>query len=75
MSQFLDWFDNFNSQVQLTYLILTFHLLVHILGCQTSFSFNLTKGVGCTDGEAPECGWAEVNPLAASMKEMGPGSW
>jgi hypothetical protein len=27
-----------------------------------------------TDGKAPECGWAEVNPLAPSTKEMGPGS-
>ena len=36
--------------------------------------FNFTKGVGCTDGEAPECGWAEVNLLAESTKEMGPGS-
>ena len=74
MSQFSDWFDNFDSQVQLTYLVPKFHLPVHVLGSQTSFSFNLTKGVGHTDGEAPEHSWAEVNPLAASTKEMGPGS-
>ncbi|KAG6879797.1 hypothetical protein C0992_011595 [Termitomyces sp. T32_za158] len=29
---------------------------------------------GRTDGEAPEQGWAEINPLASSTKEMGPGS-
>jgi hypothetical protein len=74
MSQFSDWFYVFDSHVQLTYLVPKFHLPAHILGCLTSFSFNLTKGVGHTDGEAPEHGWAEVNPLAASTKEMGPGS-
>ncbi|KAJ7805097.1 hypothetical protein B0H14DRAFT_3091667 [Mycena olivaceomarginata] len=30
--------------------------------------------VGQTDGEAPERGWANANPLARSTKEMGPGS-
>ncbi|KAJ7096002.1 hypothetical protein C8R43DRAFT_964421 [Mycena crocata] len=29
---------------------------------------------GQTDGEAPERGWANANPLANSTKEMGPGS-
>ena len=31
------------------------------------------KGVGRTDGEAPERGWANINPAAQSTKEMGPG--
>ncbi|KAJ7253593.1 hypothetical protein C8J57DRAFT_1519322 [Mycena rebaudengoi] len=43
-----------------------------LLGPQ--FSFNLTRYVGQTDGEAPERGWANTNPLAGSTKEMGPGS-
>lgn len=30
--------------------------------------------VGRTDGEAPECGWSDINGLAYSMWEMGPGS-
>ncbi|KAG1765287.1 hypothetical protein EV702DRAFT_1182508 [Suillus placidus] len=30
--------------------------------------------VGRTDGEAPERGWADINPLATSTREMGPGS-
>ncbi|KAG1726897.1 uncharacterized protein EDB91DRAFT_1330912 [Suillus paluster] len=42
--------------------------------CQTSFSFNFKSGVGRTDGEAPECGWANINPVASSTKEMGPGA-
>ncbi|KAK7008357.1 hypothetical protein R3P38DRAFT_2551264, partial [Favolaschia claudopus] len=30
--------------------------------------------LGQTDGEAPERGWANANPLATSTKEMGPGA-
>lgn len=35
---------------------------------------DLTPGVGRTDGESPERGWAAMNPVASSTKEMGPGS-
>ncbi|KAG2144545.1 hypothetical protein DEU56DRAFT_883917 [Suillus clintonianus] len=51
-----------------------FHIAAHIAACQTNFSFNWTPGVGRTDGEAPERGWADINRVAASTKEMGPGS-
>ncbi|KAG1854315.1 hypothetical protein C8R48DRAFT_609911, partial [Suillus tomentosus] len=51
-----------------------FHIAAHIAACQMNFSFNWTPGVGRTDGEAPECGWADINRIAASTKEMGPGS-
>ncbi|KAG0692078.1 hypothetical protein DFH29DRAFT_985953 [Suillus ampliporus] len=51
-----------------------FHLAAHIEVCQTEFSFNWTPGVGRTDGEAPERGWANMNRVASSTKEMGPGS-
>lgn len=27
------------------------------------------------DGEAPEWGWANINPVASNIKEMGPGAW
>ncbi|KAG1729494.1 uncharacterized protein EDB91DRAFT_1239214 [Suillus paluster] len=37
------------------------------------FSFNWSCWVGCTDGEAPEQGWLNINPVASSTKEMGPG--
>ncbi|KAG6904667.1 hypothetical protein DXG01_008210, partial [Tephrocybe rancida] len=30
-------------------------------------------GVGWTNGEAPERGWANINPIAQSTKEMGLG--
>ncbi|KIK42376.1 hypothetical protein CY34DRAFT_83691, partial [Suillus luteus UH-Slu-Lm8-n1] len=51
-----------------------FHLPAHILKCQSTFSFNFSKHVGRTDGEAPEQGWSNINPVASSTKEMGPGS-
>lgn len=51
-----------------------FHLLAHILACQIAFSFNYTKDVGRTDGEAPERGWDDVNGAAGMTQEMGPGS-
>ncbi|KAF8176561.1 hypothetical protein BJ912DRAFT_1024344 [Pholiota molesta] len=63
-----------DGQMNLTTLVPKFHLPAHVLECQTSFSFNLVPGVGRTDGEAPERGWSEINAVATSTKEMGPGS-
>ena len=59
----------------ITFLVLKFHLPAHITKCQWHFSFNLVRGVSRMDGEAPEHGWADINPAASSTKEMGPGSW
>ncbi|KAG2119820.1 uncharacterized protein F5147DRAFT_742104 [Suillus discolor] len=42
-----------------------FHLPAHIA--------NVTRFVGRTDGKAPERGWSNINPVALSMKAMGPG--
>ena len=55
------------------FLIPKFHLPAHIMACQTTFSFNFNRFVGRTDGEAPERGWAQINPVATSTAEMGPG--
>ncbi len=55
-------------------LVPKFHLPAHIVACQEEFSFAFDVEVGETDGEAPECTWAISNHVAASMKEMGPGS-
>ncbi|KAJ6530884.1 hypothetical protein DFH09DRAFT_1250330 [Mycena vulgaris] len=55
------------------FLIPKFHLPAHIEACNILFSFHLTRYVGMTDGEAPERGWANLNPLATSTAEMGPG--
>jgi hypothetical protein len=56
------------------WLIPKFHLPARIEACNILYSFNLTPFVGQTDGEAPERGWANTNPLANSTKEMGPGA-
>ena len=61
------------SQYILHYLIPKFHLNAHEEKCQIEYSFNYYKGVGRTDGEAVEHGWAAVNPVATSTKEMGAG--
>ncbi|KAG1733186.1 uncharacterized protein EDB91DRAFT_1330100 [Suillus paluster] len=57
-----------------SFFVPKFHLPAHIEQCQTSFSFNFKSGVGRTNGEAPERGWANINPVASSTKEMGPGA-
>ncbi|KAJ7739347.1 hypothetical protein B0H16DRAFT_1465303 [Mycena metata] len=58
----------------MSFLVPKFHLPAHIEACNLRFSFNLTRDVGQTDGEAPERGWANANPLASSTREMGPGA-
>jgi hypothetical protein len=68
-----DWSINC-GQTFVKKLVPKFHLPAHIEKCQVNFSFNYTKGVGRTDGEAPERGWSKINGLAASAREMGPGS-
>jgi hypothetical protein len=54
------------------FLVPKFHLPAHIESCNIKFSFLLTRYVGQTDGEAPERGWSNINPLAMSTREMGP---
>lgn len=63
-----------NGVCYITYLVPKFHLPAHIESYNLMFSFNLTPGIGRTDGEAPERGWANINPVAQSTKEMGPGT-
>ncbi|KAJ7836541.1 hypothetical protein B0H14DRAFT_2793727 [Mycena olivaceomarginata] len=50
------------------FLVPKFHLPAHIEACNLKFSFHLTRYVGQTDGEAPERGWANANPLARSTR-------
>ncbi|KDQ23596.1 hypothetical protein PLEOSDRAFT_1048381, partial [Pleurotus ostreatus PC15] len=61
-------------QLSITYLVPKFHLYAHRSECQNNYSFNFTPNVGRTDGESPERGWAAMNPVSSSTKEMGPGS-
>ncbi|KAG1872264.1 hypothetical protein F4604DRAFT_1881048 [Suillus subluteus] len=74
MSAFPQQFHLDHNAKTITFLVPKFHLPAHILSCQTTYSFNFIKGVGRTDGEAPERGWANINPVATSTHEMGPGS-
>ncbi|KAG1876673.1 hypothetical protein DFJ58DRAFT_721136 [Suillus subalutaceus] len=74
MSAFPHQYHIKHHEKSIIFLVPKFHLPAHIAKCQTSFSFNFIKGVGRTDGEAPERGWADINPIATSTCEMGPGS-
>lgn len=74
MMAFPDYFHIDHERKQITFLVPKFHLPAHIAACQTAFSFNLTRGVGRTDGEAPERGWSAINPLSSQTKQMGPAS-
>ncbi|KAL4259471.1 CxC2-like cysteine cluster KDZ transposase-associated domain-containing protein [Pleurotus pulmonarius] len=60
--------------LSIRYLVPKFHLYAHRSECQNNYSFNFTPHVGRTDGESPERGWAAMNPVSSSTKEMGPGS-
>lgn len=74
MAGFPDTWAINTGGVNLTFLVPKFHLPAHIEKCHRDYSFNLTKYVGRTDGEAPERGWSKLDPLAPSTKEMVPGS-
>ncbi|KAG6822226.1 hypothetical protein H0H92_014727 [Tricholoma furcatifolium] len=63
-----------DASAQYRFLIPKFHLPGHILACQTTYSFNFNSCVGRTDGEGIERGWAHINPIATSTREMGPGA-
>ncbi|KAF8879143.1 hypothetical protein BD779DRAFT_1612947 [Infundibulicybe gibba] len=62
------------STKNITFAVPKFHLPAHREHCQITYSLNFLPRVGRTDGEAPERGWAALNPVASSTKEMGPGS-
>lgn len=74
MANFPDTWAINAGAVSLKFLVPKFHLPAHVEKCHRDYSFNFTKRVGRTDGEAPERGWSKLNPLASSTKEMGPGS-
>ncbi|KAJ6600930.1 hypothetical protein B0H10DRAFT_1824120, partial [Mycena sp. CBHHK59/15] len=74
MAQYREGIRIVGGQKFIMFLVPKFHLPAHIEACNLRFSFNLTRDVGQTDGEAPKRGWAHANPLASSTKEMGPGA-
>ncbi|KAG1717453.1 hypothetical protein EDD22DRAFT_983898 [Suillus occidentalis] len=58
-----------------TFFVPKFHLPAHIASCQTKFSFNFIKGVGRTDGEAPGCRWADINPITTNTFDNHFNNW
>ena len=56
------------------FLIPKFHLPVHKEDCRFNYSFNFTKNVGRTDGEAIERLWSNLNHLSGSTMKMTRGS-
>ena len=74
MFSFDHQFFLFNGVTQVKFFVPKFHLPAHISACQSKYPFNYGKGVGQTEGEAPERGWSDTNALAPSTREMGPGS-
>jgi Kyakuja-Dileera-Zisupton transposase len=60
--------------LSILFLIPKFHLPVHKEECRYNYSFNYTKKVGRTDGEAIERFWGTHNHLSGSTMKMTPGS-
>jgi len=58
---------------RVVFLVPKMHLYGHKEDCQYLYSFNFTPGVGRTEGETPERGWAIVNLHAGSTFEMNGG--
>jgi hypothetical protein len=66
-------FDGHLENTSVVFVVPKFHLPAHVERCHTAFSLNLTPGVGRTDAEGVERGWANGNRLANSTREMSPG--
>ncbi|KDQ05651.1 hypothetical protein BOTBODRAFT_98592, partial [Botryobasidium botryosum FD-172 SS1] len=63
-------FPDVKDHDRFEFLIPKMHLYAHKDDCHYRYSFNYTEGCGRTDGEAPERGWAALNELATSTREM-----
>lgn len=61
--------------VGFTWLIPKFHLPAHVKKCWEEYNFAFARWTGRSDGEGVERGWAVLNGLQRSLKEMGPGAW
>ena len=55
------------------FVIPKFHISAHGEDCQDKFSLNYRTNMACTDGENIERGWAWMNPMAGSTREMSRG--
>ncbi|KAJ6493371.1 hypothetical protein C8R45DRAFT_1053016 [Mycena sanguinolenta] len=59
----------------LRFVIPKLHIYSHKLLCRLFYSLNYTPGSARINGEGIERPWANIGPVATSMREMGPGSW
>jgi hypothetical protein len=73
-ARFLKWFpDVAEVAKRIKDCIPKAHLRNHKDDCQYRFSFNYTKGVGRTCGEAIETTWPEENQIVGSTKHQNDG--
>ena len=73
VSLFPEYMQAAFNRLSFSFAVPKFHLLAHGMGCQSIFSLNILRFCGRTDGEAIERGWAHLNQLATSLREMAPG--
>lgn len=62
------------EEFEKAFVIPKFHIGSHGKACQTKHSLNFLLHMGRTDGENIERGWAWLNPVSLSTREMGPGT-
>ena len=60
------------GQTRIEAAIPSWHINGHGQSCCQNFSLSYMKGVGRTCGEEVESSWSHTNPLAPSVREMGP---
>jgi hypothetical protein len=60
------------EKTQLDVAIPSWHINGHGENCRNNFNLSYMEGVGRTAGEDIETTWAGTNPLAPSVREMGP---
>ncbi len=53
-------------------VIPSWHINGHGEPCRQNFCLSYLKGAGKTCGEEVEINWSHTNPLASSVREMGP---
>lgn len=66
-------FLSFASAGTVQYAVPKFHLYAHKVYCQLRYALGWLLGTAFTDGESCERVWANANPAAPSLREMGPG--
>jgi hypothetical protein len=58
--------------LQVDCAIPSWHINGHGQSCQQNYCLGYMRGVGCTCGEEIKSSWSHTNPLATSVREMGP---